>query len=246
MKHANQFKTLFLLLALGTLTLSSCLKGSEPTEIQVAKLAFLNASPASEGFDMGLDQRLVNSISPDNPDFAYGDTLGYFNAFPGQRWVRVFEDAQAAAQPLAQGTINLAPGQAYTVYVVGYEELELIATSDDLSAPESGKAKIRFVNLSPDAPSLGLGIRGVQTLIASDKEYKKYSDFVEVDADETHTFDITLHEGGDVVHSFALELEDGGVYTVWAKGLRDDEGDEGLAFGHGLMTYRTPPPTVEE
>src|SRR5690606_35422379 len=205
-----------------------------------------NASPAAEGFDMGLDQRLVNSISPDNPDFAYGDTLGYFNAFPGQRWVRVFEDAQAAAQPLAQGTINLAPGQAYTVYVVGYEELELIATSDDLSAPESGKAKIRFVNLSPDAPSLGLGIRGVQTLIASDKEYKKYSDFVEVDADETHTFDITLHEGGDVVHSVALVPAAGRVSAARPKGLGDYEAHQGLAFGHGSMTYRTPPQNIEE
>lgn len=246
MKHANQFKTLFLLLGIGMLTLGSCLKGSEPTEIQVAKLAFLNASPASEGFDMGLDQRLVNGISPDNPDFAYGDTLGYFNAFPGQRWVRVFENAHAGAQPLARGAINLAPGEAYTVYVVGYDELGLIATSDDLSEPESGKAKIRFINLSPDAPSLDFGIRGAQTLIGSDKEFKKYSGFVEVDAGEAYTFDISLHEGGDFVHSFGLELGDGGIYTVWAKGMLEDDGDPSLAFGHGLMTYRTPPPTTEE
>lgn len=228
------------------LTLSSCLKGGDATEIQVARLAFLNASPGSEGLDVGLDQRLVNGISPDNPDFAYGDTLGYFNAFPGQRWVRVFEpEAAAGVQPLAQGTINLAPGEAYTVYVVGHEELSLMATSDDLRAPESGKAKIRFVNLSPDAPALDFGIRGSESLLSSDKEFMKYSGFVAVDAGAARTFDITVHEGGELAHSFTLTLADGGIYTVWAKGLYEDDSQPGLAFGHGLMEYSTPPATED-
>lgn len=233
------------MLAIGALTLSSCLKGGEPTEIQVAKLAFLNASPESEGFDVGLDQRLVNSVSSENNAFAYGDTLGYFNAFPGQRWVRIFEpEAAAGEQPLAQGVINLTPGQAYTVYVTGHGELGLVASNDDLGAPATGKAKIRFINLSPDAPSLDFGIRGEEALIGSDKAFEKYSDFVEVDAGEAYTFDIAAHESGDLAHSFSLTLDEGGIYTIWAKGLFSDVPE--AAFGHGVMAYQTPPPSTEE
>lgn len=234
-----------LLLAVAAFTLSSCLKGGEPAEIRVARAAFLNAVPASEGVDIGLDQNQVNNSNAENSDFAYGDTLGYVNAFPGQRWVRVFDpERDIYDAPLTEGTINFIPGEAYTIYVVGYDELGLVATADNLSEPASGKAKIRFINLSPDAPSLSFGRSGEEPLIASDKEFKKYSDFTEIDAGETHTFGITTHQGGDLVHSFSLNLEEGGIYTIWAKGLYNDNLPN-TDFGHGVMEYSTPPASRE-
>lgn len=244
MRHVNQMK-IFLLMAIGAFTLSSCLKGGEPTEIHVARVAFLNAIPSSEGVDVALDNNLVNNSYSDNPDFAYGDTLAYVNAFPGQRWVRVFDPERGFYEaPLAQATINLTPGEAYTIYVVGHDEIGLVASADKLGEPESGNAKIRFINLSPDAPSLDFGIRGADGLIGNDKEFKEYSDFVEIDAGEAHTFDITLHGSDDLTHSFSLSLEEGGMYTIWAKGLFSDAPE--ATFGHGVMQYRTPPPSTEE
>lgn len=243
MRHGNLIK--LIVLSVVAFTFSACLKDNDPVEIRVARVAFLNAVPESDGVDIGLDQNQVNNPWSNNPDFAYGDTLGYVNAFPGQRWVRVFaSERDPYEQPLIDGTINLTPGESYTIYVVGHEELGLVATTDNLSTPASGKAKVRFVNLSPDAPSLSLGINGEGTNISSDKDFKEYSDFVEVDAGETFDFEITLHASGEIAHSFSMGLHEGGFYTIWAKGLFDNSLPN-APFEHGVMDYRTAPITEE-
>ncbi|MGK6351874.1 DUF4397 domain-containing protein [Parapedobacter sp. DT-150] len=235
-------RSIFMLvaLAMGMATLSSCLKDNENSGYQVSAVRALNAVPGSSSLDIGLDENKLNfdNTTGQDEDFAYEDTLVYKNAWPGNRLVRVFDpEDYPNAQPLAQGTVTFTPGKFYSLYVVGYEDMEIIATEDDLSEPGEGKAKIRFMNLSPDAPALDFGIEGADTLIASDKAFKEAEDFSSIDADETYTFNIIDHDSGEVVHTFEFAVGNDMIYTIWAKGLLDHTGDAALDFGHGIITH---------
>jgi len=230
---------LVLLAAVSILAFSACLKDDGAVN-QISAVRALNAAPGSAQLDIGLDQNQLNYDRQNmrTEDFAYGDTLPYKNAWPGSRWVRVFETGSGAStQPIAQGTVQFTPGKFYSLYVVGYEDIELMATEDDLSAPGAGKAKIRFIHLSPDAPALDFAIAGTDTPLAADKVFKEVEKFSTVDADETYTFQIIEHSSGDVVHTFEFTPGSDMIYTVWAKGLFDNEGDAALDFGHGIITH---------
>lgn len=221
-------------------TLSGCLKDDEQGSYQISAVRALNAVPGSASLDIGLNQNKLNydNATRQDEDFAFGDTLAYKNAWPGNRWVTVFDPADYPnAQPLAQRTVNFIPGRFYSLYVVGYEEIELMATMDDLSAPEAGKAKIRFIHLSPDAPSLDFGVQGADTLIANDKAFKEVEEFSQIEAEETYTFYIGEHSSGNVVHTFEFTPKTNMIYTIWVKGLFESTGDESLDLGHGIIVH---------
>ncbi len=227
-------------IAVSMVTLNACLKDGDNDIYQISAVRALNAVPGSGLIDIALDQNILNfdNVTGQDEEFAYMDTLPYKNAWPGNRLVRVFETGNAASnQPLAQGTVNFIPGRFYSLYVVGYEDIGLMVTTDDLSAPGDGKAKIRFIHLSPDAPSLDFGVEGADTLIASDKTFKEVEDFVTIDVGETHTFNVIEHGSGDVLYAFDFTPESDMIYTVWIKGLLGNTGDEALDFGHGIINH---------
>ncbi len=228
--------------AIGMVTLTSCLKDNDNGVYQVSAVRALNAVPGSEQLDLGLDNKLLNLDlqTLEVEDFAYGDTLPYKRAWPGSRLVRVFErDNAPSNQPLAQGTAQFVPGQFYSLYVVGLpdDDVELMLTEDDLSDPGDGKAKIRFINLSPDAPALDFGIDGADTLIADDIAFKEVKAFSRVDADEAYTFNIIEHSSGNAVHSFAFTPKSDMIYTIWVKGRFENTGDAALDLGHDIIVH---------
>ncbi len=223
-------------IAMSLITLNACLKDSEGVN-QVSAVRALNAVPGSTGLDIGLDQNQINERLL-GEEFAYGDTLPYKNAWPGRRLVRIFDPIRnAATPPLVQGTVDFVPGRFYSLYVAGSKNIQLMATEDDLSAPGEGKAKIRFIHLSPDAPSLDFGIEGADALLASDKAFMTVVGFSTIDAGETYTFNIIAHDSGDVLHAFEFTPENDMIYTVWAKGLVENTTKPALGFGHGIITH---------
>src|SRR5690606_23421515 len=122
----------------------------------------LNAVPGSAQLDIFLDRNKLNfaDMTGQDEDFAYTDTLPYKNAWPNNRLVSIVDPADYPhAEPLIQKTINFIPGRFYSLYVVGYDDVEVLSTEDDLSNPEEGKMKIRFAHLSPDAPALDFEVR---------------------------------------------------------------------------------------
>lgn len=243
MKRLGKMKRgswLLAIMAVSMVMLNSCLKDGDNGVYQISAVRALNAVPGSDQLDVFLDQNQLNfdNTTWQDEKFAYTDTLPYKNAWPNNRLVRVFDpDDYPTADPLIQKTVNFVPGKFYSLYVVGYDEIELLATEDDLSAPDDGKAKIRFIHLSPDAPSLDFGVEGVDTLIASDKTFKEVEGFATVNVGETYTFNVIEHSSGDVLHAFEFAPESDMIYTIWIKGLLGNTGDEALDFGHGIITH---------
>lgn len=214
------------------ITLNACLK-DEGGLSQVSAVAALNAVPGSEGLDIGLDNNQLNSRV-----FAYGDTIPYLNAWPGRRLVRVFDvNHGPTTAPKAQGTVNFIPGKFYSLYVVGYDSVELMLAEDDLSSPGQGKAKIRFINLSPDAPNLDFGAANIDTLLASNRTFKSVTKFSVVDVGEPYQFSILEHNTDRLLHTFDFTPGSNMIYTVWAKGLFEHTDDEVIGFGHGIIVH---------
>lgn len=227
-------------ISIGLVTLNGCLKDGDNASYRISAVSALNAVPGSESLDIGLDGHKLNfdNMTGESEAFAFTDTLPYKNAWPGNRLVSVLDPADYPnAHPLVQGTVSFIPGSFYSLYIVGYEKLELVVTADDLSAPAGGKAKIRFIHLSPDAPSLDFGIDRADTLIGNDKAFKEATDFTSIDVGEEYTFNIIAHSSGEVLDAVVLAPESGMIYTIWIKGLLGNTGDEALDFGHGIINH---------
>lgn len=222
-------------------TLSGCLKGDNQV-YQVSAVRALNAVPGSVQLDMFLDQKKFNfdNVAWEDEAFAYADTLPYKNAWPNSRLVSIVDpEDYPNAEPIVQKTINFIPGKFYSVYVVGYDEMELLATEDDLSEPEAGKAKVRFIHLSPDAPALDIEIQAGtgDPMRVDDNAFKEHSDFIAIEGGVACTINFIDHGNQDVLHTFGFSPEAGMIYTVWAKGLLGNTADTALDFGHGVIIH---------
>jgi hypothetical protein len=94
--------------------------------------------------------------------------------------------------------------------------------ADDLPAPEVGRAKIRFANLSPDARPLQLVITGptgpAPTLSA--RTFTNFTSFATVDAAQGYTF-ILQRNDVPVASIGPLQLASERIYTIMAIGYAD-------------------------
>lgn len=218
-------------------SLSSCLPEAEGYDFEVGYVAAVNAVPGSTGYNIGLDNNQINNLSL-GQQFEYGDLLGYVTAVAGNRLVRVFERGSGASpNPVIQETIQLAQDSAYTLFVTGTEDdVDLVVSTDDMGAPSTGKAKVRFIHLSPDAASLGLRIKGGDVL-ATNQAFRTVAEFVEIDPADPHTFEIVEHVSGTVLHEFTLPISATRIYTIYAKGLLSEEPSSASAFGHGSFRF---------
>jgi hypothetical protein len=89
---------------------------------------------------------------------------------------------------------------------------------DDLSALDAGKARLRVIHASPDAPAVDVAAKGGAVLVPN-LAFPNASDYLTVDA---MTVDVEVRAAG--TNTVALEvpglnLEAGKVYTVYAVGL---------------------------
>lgn len=232
---------LTVMIAAMAFVLNGCLK--EDNQVyQVSAVRALNAVPGSAQLDVFLDQNKFNFDNTiwQDEDFAYTDTLPYKNAWPNNRLVSVVDPVDYPnAKPLAQKTIDFRPGRFYSLYVVGYDDMEVLSTEDDLAVPAEGKVKIRFIHLSPGAPALDFEVRKAagDPLIINDVAFKEVSGFVAVDGGGSYTVSFIAQGSGKVLHTFEFSPEDGMIYTVWAKGLLGSSVDPILGFGHGIIVH---------
>src|SRR5690606_10484495 len=138
-----------------------------------------------------------------------------------------------------QKTVNFLPGKFYSLYLVGYDDVEVLYMEDDLTNPPEGKATIRFIHLSPDAPRLDFEIDAGtgEPFHIDDYAFKEFSDFMTIDGDSAYHIRFIAHNSEDVLHTFEFTPAAGMIYTVWVKGLVDNIGDTTLDFDHGIIIH---------
>lgn len=224
MRTSTNIKTLIAALAI-TLGLASCSKlDNDFTPVSISGLSLIQASPTTKKLDVYVETKKV-----DLEDFSFKTKVNYLNAFSGERTISITE--KDAATKLKSASILLEVGLGYSVFVVDkFETIDLLALKDDLARPAAGKAKIRFINLSPDGGALDFAISGSQTSLAENKIFKQYSDFLPVDATANASFVVKDHNTGVSLATLAdTKIEDGKIYTIYANGLKANTDELKLA-----------------
>ena len=171
-----------------------------------------HASPDAPEVDV-----LVNG-SPASTALAFKEISNYAPLDAGSYSVAVVPTGKTEPQVIS-ATLNLAPDKDYTVVAVNtLGNIEPLVLEDNNAAPAAGKAHVRFVHASPDAPAVDVAVKD-GPVIFSNVPFKGVGDYAPVDAG-TYNLEVRL-AGTDTV---ALEvpnvtLNDGTVYTVFAMGL---------------------------
>ncbi|WP_432710011.1 DUF4397 domain-containing protein [Pedobacter sp.] len=148
MRNKSLLKNVLAGLSILALTtgLTSC-KKDDVDETGTAQVKVVNASQSSsdQGFFLANTPIVANGLS-------FGEASDYITTASGKRLTAEFKN-EGATSPVATDNFDFDNGTRYTVFLAGDGQSARIKTfSDDLSAPASGQAKVRFVHLSDAAP----------------------------------------------------------------------------------------------
>lgn len=170
------------------LAFTGCLDESSAPDLEpIAYVAIYHGSPDGPDLGVRVDNTLIHT------GFGFADYTGY-------EWYRVGE-RNFKFGPVSSSSIDLEDDftleedKFYSLYIVGeYDDAELIFLNDNTGLPASGKAKIRVINLSPDAGDIDLKVAAATSNWVSDLSFKENTDFIEIDATE---FDLEIRASDD-------------------------------------------------
>jgi len=154
-------------------------------------------------------------------DVAYKDITAYAALVSGTYTIGLA--STGTVTPVLTQTLVLTGGMDFTLAAAGtltttdMVDFELLPFEDDNSPPEAGKAHVRVVHLSPDAPAVDIAVKGGPTLF-SDVSYREATPYVPVDAD-SYDLEVSLSSIGTVVLTLTdVRFFDGVIYTAFAVG----------------------------
>ncbi|WP_276131675.1 DUF4397 domain-containing protein [Polluticoccus soli] len=217
-----------LLLGFTAVFAAACNNGNDddntPTPSNMAKVKYTNACIST-----GALRVQVNDVALQNVNsLTYLASSAYINVTPGTNVKHgfVIEDSNL---PLASVNNDLVANNAYSVFATGtVTSPSAIAITDDLTAPPTGNAKIRFVNLSPD--NLSESVYVGQTKLDSNVMFKQATPFRQVAAG---SYQIIVQDPANVPSSRTLsgqQLDAGKIYTLMITGTVAGSGSAALTL----------------
>ena len=208
--------TLFISLVM----LSSCKKDEEVTK-SYAKVLVTHASPNAPGVDLLVDNSKQNTAA-----LSFPSNTGYLQVEAGTRNIKV--NVSGTSTTVINADLPLSKDQNYSVFAIdSVSKISALVLTDDLTAPASGKAHVRFVHLSPNAPAVDVAVTG-GAVVFGNKAFKDYTAFTPLDAG---TYNLEVRVAGTSTVALPLPgitLQAGKIYTVFAKGFLGGTGSEAL------------------
>ena len=181
----------------------------EPSDSAFGVIA--NASPSSGDLYFHSDENQINGTA-----INYGDAAGFFKFYTGNR---LFSVLNTAGDTLAKTQVSLNEYDIFSAFAVNtFENIELMIFKEPNEYPTAGRALVRFINLSPDAPAVKISASSEGELVQG-IGFKEASDFVSLNYG---TYDITYTDsetGETLFTDTAVELYSGRIYTVYTKGF---------------------------
>ena len=211
-RNTLEFKYLFLLIIIMLAALSSCKKDNDNNVNGQASIMVTNSAEGSAAQDLMLDNAAVSGST-----VAYAHSSNYLTVKSGDHQAKFVNSGSATAN--ANFNVSFQPGQHYSIYYTGdasTSSSSYLVTQDDLSAPASGKAKVRFVHLSSAAAStIDLGI-ATGNKIVTGLAYRAASAYYTVDANTT----FLLYASGSATASLSIPttVQAGKIYTIYVSG----------------------------
>lgn len=187
-----------------------------------ANVMIVHASPNAPGVDLLIDDEKQNTAALNFP----GNT-GYLRVESGSRNIKV--NAAGTSTTVINADIMLDVDRNYTIFAVdSLSKISAIALGDDLTAPASGKAHVRFVHLSPNAPAVDIAVASSGAVVFPNTAFKGSTAFTPLDAG-TYNLDVRVAGTSTVALVLpAITLEAGKIYTVFAKGFLGGTGAQAL------------------
>lgn len=221
------FRKFFIVLfaAVTTLTFAGC-SDDENTNAPTpssnkANVLVVHASPDAPGVDLLVD----NTIAGTNLTFP--NNTGYLSVNAGTRNIKV--NVTGTSTTVIQANLNLMENKNYSVFAVNQvSAIEPLVLEDDLTTPASGKAHLRFIHLSPNAPAVNITLTD-GTILFGNVSFKGSTNFTPINAG---TYNLQVRDAA-TNQTVVLELPNvtvqaGKIYTVFAKGLLGGTGVQAL------------------
>jgi len=203
-----------------TTVLFSC-KKDDPYDFKdtiAANVNLINASP-----DVGSVSLFVENILRTPAPVTFGTASGYNKTLLGSQKVEIKSASGEAT--LISTTAQLDANGNYTYMLIGPSSAPgMLTITDDLTAPSAGKAKIRFVNASPNAADAVLLFNNGSAGF-SNQNYRGISNYIEV-APGTYAANIAV--GTSRSERVNVTLESGRIYTIYARGSVGGTGTNAL------------------
>lgn len=220
-------KTLVFALTL-TSIFSSCKKDKDnptPPVPKPATVSIIHAAPGMPELSF-----FVDKVNKATKALTYNTAIDYQSINSGKRELSVTK--KGITDILVKVEVSLAAEKSYSAFVADKTGNALVIVADDLTAPAADKAKIRFINLSPDAGNIDLAVTGKTEALIAKKAFKEASDFTntsEVGAE----INFEIRENGKTTVLATLpkvKIEKGKIYTIYAKGLKAAADDTKLGL----------------
>lgn len=210
-------------LMLGATLITSCKKDDEDetTPAGSGKVMIIHASPDAPDVDLLLDGVKLNTAP-----VSFLDNTAYLTASAGTRNLKV--NVAGTTTTALNANLSVSSGKSYSVFAVdSVANLSGVVFEDNLATPASGKAHVRFIHLSPNAPAVDVALDG-GAVVFGDYAFTEGSAFTPLDAG---TYDLEVRLAGTSTVALDLDpitLTAGKIYTVYAKGFAGGAGDQEL------------------
>ncbi|GAB3827057.1 DUF4397 domain-containing protein [Pontibacter rugosus] len=206
---------LTLLAALPLMVFTSCDDDDDDLDLldDQASVMVIHASPDAPAVDLYVDDVKVNSNA-----LNYPNNTGYLDVKEGNRNIKVTAAGTGVGSPVINATVPFEDDKNYSVFAINtLSNIEPLVLEDNLADPAAGKAHVRFVHLAPDAPNVDVVVQGGPNLF-SNIAFKGNTAFTPVDAG-TYTLEVQPVGSDDAAVTATLTLQEGMIYTVFAKGF---------------------------
>jgi len=175
----------------------------------------LHALPGVGDIDVFINEELLDE------NLAYRNASRYLPIGPGNNRVQVFE-AGDRSNPILDTQVDLPPSEAITLALIGAvsdaEVLPILQPFGEI-APE--EVRVRFANLSPDAPALDLFIN--DNRVIADVAYRQVTGYSSI-SPGTYSVGLRPTDNNDLILARKnLVFKGGNGYIVYAIGLVEGE-----------------------
>lgn len=203
-------RSILLFFAIFLISLSSCKKHDPDVVVNgEAKVKMINAAQTEADQDVFVDGGKRSTAA-----LAFGQTTDYLKVASGNRTIRFMGSANLETE----SALNFTPSLTYSTFLVNDRNgaREIVKYEDNLSNTESGKAKIKLINLTPYFTtginvSVQAGTQFVNGLL-----FKEASSYFSVDADLNLRYNVV--GSGNIKTIDNANFVAGKIYTIWFSG----------------------------
>lgn len=187
-----------------------------------ARVVVVHASPNAPAVDIVVDDAAPAAVT----GLAFPANTGYVELPAGTRNVKV--NVANTTTTVINADLPLSAGKVYSVFAIdSVSSIEPLVLEDDLTAPAAGKAHVRFVHLSPDAPAVDVAVTA-GPVVFGNVAFRGFQGFTPLDAG---TYNLEVRVAGTATVALPLPgitLEAGKIYTVFARGFLSGAGAQAL------------------